>query len=57
MKPKSKGAGIMPFDLIDEHNGFLAVSDSEYEAEKSPNPQIHQYVCSGVRREHGRIFD
>ena len=32
MKPKSKGAGIMVSDFIDEHNGFLALNDEEYES-------------------------
>ena len=44
MKPKSKGAGIMVSDFIDEHNGFLALSDTEYEAAKSSNPRIHKYA-------------
>ena len=44
MKPKSKGAGIMVSDFIDEHNGFLALSDTEYEAAKSSNPRIHKYT-------------
>ena len=33
MKPKSKGAGIMVSDFVDEHYGFLALSD--YEAAKA----------------------
>ena len=33
-EPKSKGAGIMVFDFVDEHNGFPALSDNEYEAAK-----------------------
>ena len=31
MKPKGKGSGIMFSDFIDEHNGFLALNDEEYE--------------------------
>ena len=29
MKPKGKGAGIMVSDFINEHHGFLALSDEE----------------------------
>ena len=29
LKPKSKGSGIMVSDFVDEHNGFLAFSDTE----------------------------
>ena len=29
MKPESRGAGIMVSDFIDEHNGFLVLSDQE----------------------------
>ena len=29
LKPKSRGAGIMVSDFIDEHNGFLALSEEE----------------------------
>ena len=35
MKPKSKGAGIMVSDFVDEHNEFLALTDTEYEAAKA----------------------
>ena len=31
MKKKSRGAGIMVSDFIDNHNGFLALTDREYE--------------------------
>ena len=44
LKPKSKGAGIMVSDFIDEHNGFLALSDEEYDAAKVSNPRIHKYA-------------
>ena len=35
--PKSKGAGIMVSDFIDEHNGFLALNDEEHEMGKCVN--------------------
>ena len=44
LKPKSKGAGIMVSDFVDEHNGFLALNDSEYEAAKASNPRIRKYA-------------
>ena len=44
MKPKSKGAGIMVSDFIDEHNGFLALSDDEYQAAKALKPNIRKYA-------------
>jgi hypothetical protein len=55
MKPKSKGAGIMVSDFIDEHNGFLALSDDEHEAAKASKPHIRKYAREfldyGERRE------
>ena len=44
LKPKSKGAGIMVSDFIDQRNGFLALSDEEYDAAKVSNPRIHKYA-------------
>ena len=44
MKPKSKGAGIMVSDFIDEHNGFLALSDDEHDAVKASKPHIRKYA-------------
>ena len=44
VKPKSKGAGIIVSDFIDEHNDFLALSDDKYQAAKESNPQIHPYA-------------
>ena len=44
MKPKSKGAGIMVSDFIDEHNGFLALTDDEYETAQASDPNIRKYT-------------
>ena len=44
MKPKSKGAGIMVSDFIDEHNGFLALIDEERSRSKQSNPTIKKYA-------------
>ena len=40
LRPKSKGAGIMVSDFIDEHNGYLRLSDDEYEHFKESHPGI-----------------
>ena len=44
MKQKSKGSGIMVSDYIDEHNGFLALTEDEYQAAKQTNPAIKRYA-------------
>ena len=44
MKQKSKGAGIMVSDYIDEHNGFLALTNDEYERAKTTHPRIKPYA-------------
>ena len=44
IKPKSRGAGIMESDFIDEFNGFLSLSDKEYESAKAANRGIGRYA-------------
>ena len=44
IKPKSRGAGIMVSDFIDEIHGFLAFSDEEYEEAKETIPGIRKYA-------------
>ena len=44
MKHKSKGAGIMISDFVDEHNGFLAFSDDEYSRVKTTDPDLPKYA-------------
>ena len=44
IKPKSKGAGIMVSDFIDAFQGFLALTDDEYEAAKASYPGIKKYA-------------
>ena len=44
MKPKSRGSGIMVSNFIDEHNGFLALTDEEYEQAKRVNPRAKKYA-------------
>ena len=40
LKKESKGAAIMGSDFIEEHNGFMALSDKEHQAAKVTNPNI-----------------
>ena len=40
LRPKSKGAGIMVSDFIEEQNGYLRLDDSEYEQAKQSHPHI-----------------
>ena len=44
LRPKSKGAGIMVSDFIDEHNGYLRLCDEEYERSKTCHPGIKIYT-------------
>ena len=44
MKPKSKGSGIMVSNFIEEHSGFLALNDEEYERAKAANPNAKKYA-------------
>lgn len=44
MRPKSKGSGIMVSDFIDEKNGYLALTEEEYEAAKQADPTIKRYA-------------
>jgi len=44
LKPKSKGSGIMVSDFVDEHNGFLSLSDAEYEVSKTNHPNLPMYA-------------
>ena len=44
LKAKSKGSGIMVSDFVDEHNGFLAFYDTEYEVAKCKHPNLRKYA-------------
>ena len=44
MRPKSKGAGIMVSDYIDENNGYLQLTDEEYTHVKVNDPTIRKHV-------------
>ena len=40
LRPKSKGAGIMVSDFIEEHNGYMRLTDKEYERAKNTHPRL-----------------
>ena len=40
LRPKSRGAGIMVSDFIDEHNGYLQLTNEEYDASIIANPGL-----------------
>ena len=44
LKPKGRGVGIMVSDFIDEHNGYLALTQEEYDQAKLANPQIWMHA-------------
>ena len=40
MRPKSKGAGIMVSNFVDEKNGFLHLTQEEYDQAKQSDSNI-----------------
>ena len=44
LKLKGQGHGIMVSDFIDEHNGFLTLTDTEYEQSKQIYPDLQQHA-------------
>ena len=40
IKPKGQGRGLMVSDFIDEHNGYLKLSDAEYDEARSSHPNL-----------------
>ena len=40
--PKTKGSGIMVSDFVEEHGGYLILTDEEFEDAKKKNPSIKQ---------------
>ena len=44
LKLKGQDRGIMVSDFIDEHNGFLALTDTEYEQGKLIYPDLQQHA-------------
>ena len=46
LRPKSRSAGIMVSDFIEEHNGYLHLSHEEYERSKQAFPRLKKYARS-----------
>ena len=44
MRPKSKGSGIMVSDFISERDGYLALTEEEYEKAKQSDPSIRKHA-------------
>ena len=40
LRPKSKGAGIMVLDIVDERNGYLTLNNEEFDQASRMNPDI-----------------
>ena len=40
IKPKGQGRGLMVSDFIEEHNGYLKLTDTEYEEARSHHPNL-----------------
>ena len=41
---KEQGARIMVLDFIDEYNGFLSLTDDEYQKARETNPSVRKYA-------------
>ena len=44
MRPKSKGSGIMVSDFVSERDGYLALTENEYQRAKRVDPSIRMYT-------------
>lgn len=42
LRPKGRGSGVMVSDFIDEHRGFLRLTDAELEDARKTHPEIRQ---------------
>ena len=40
LRPKSRGSVIMVSDFIEEHNGYLRLTDQEFEEANRSNPRV-----------------
>lgn len=56
LRPKSKGTGIMVSDFIEEHNGYLKLTDDEY-AQAHESIKATSTCLLRVRRKQRRILD
>ena len=44
LRPKGRGAGIMVSDFIDKHNGYLTLSQKEYDQAKKSDPTLWMHA-------------
>ena len=55
LRPKSKGSGIMVSDFVDERQGYLALTEEEYERASQNDSailkQARQLLAYGENRE------
>ena len=42
--PKTEGSGLMVSDFIDEHDGFLRLSEQQHQQAKAVNPNVQQHA-------------
>lgn len=42
--PKTNGSGLMVSDFIDEHDGYLCLSEQQYQHAKAMNPNVQQHA-------------
>ena len=60
IRPKGQGRGIMVSDFIDEHNGFLRLSDEEFQQAAGDHPGLWKEArfflyMAPVRRDTGTV--
>ena len=59
LRPKRKGAGLMVSDFIDEHNGYLRLTDKQFEQGKKGSPWFETPSNNhfGVRGKQRTVLD
>ena len=55
IRPRSRGAGIMVSDFIDEHNGYLRLTEEEFSEAVKNNPQLRRQAREFL--EYGKDHD
>ena len=53
LRPQSKGAGLMALHFIEGQNGYLRLTDKEYERSKEEDPGIRKYARTCMYLEYG----
>ena len=54
LRPKCKGAGIMVSDFIEEKNGYLKLTDAQYELAKHSHPNIKRQARAFLEYEENK---